>query len=119
VLALAALAVHLLHGELAPTAAPATATPPVPVAVFNATKAPGEAHRIAAELGADRVDLGQIGNIDVNLGGGVHVLYPPGAKKQARGIARLIPDLSPSVAAIRPPIQDAIGQHDEIVVIFD
>jgi polyisoprenyl-teichoic acid--peptidoglycan teichoic acid transferase len=119
VLALAVLAVHLLHGELTPTATPLPPTAPVPVAVFNATKAPGEAHRIAAELGADRVHLGQIGNIDVNLGGGVHVLYPPGAKKQARAIARLIPDLSPSVAAIHPSVQDAIGQHDEIVVIFD
>jgi polyisoprenyl-teichoic acid--peptidoglycan teichoic acid transferase len=119
VVALAALAVHLLHGQLTPSTTPTAPAEPVPVAVFNATTTPGEAHRIAAELGADHVHLGKVGNIDANLGGGVHVLYPPGANQQARGIAKLIPNLSPSVSPIRPGIQDAIGQHDEIVVIFD
>ena len=47
------------------------------------------------------------------------MLYPPGGQAQARGIARLIPNLSPTIEPIRPQIQNAVGQHDEIVVIFD
>jgi hypothetical protein len=89
------------------------------VAVFNATSTPGAAHRIADELKADRLHLGQIGNIDASLGPGVHVLYPPGTQAQAQSIARLIPNLSPTVAPIQPQVRNAVGQHDEIVVIFD
>jgi len=113
-LLLALLAVHFLHtrGSSAPDS-------PVPVAVFNATNTPGAAHRIADELKADRLRLGQIGNIDAGLGAGVHVLYPPGAQAQAQSIARLIPNLAPTVAPIQPRLQSAVGQHDEIVVIFD
>jgi polyisoprenyl-teichoic acid--peptidoglycan teichoic acid transferase len=114
------LAVHF-HADVFPTSAPSGAVAPaaVPVAVFNASSTPGEAHRIAGELRADRVHLGQIGNIDANLRGGVYVLYPPDAEAQARGIGRLIHNLSPTVKPIQPQIQSAVGQHDEIVVIFD
>jgi polyisoprenyl-teichoic acid--peptidoglycan teichoic acid transferase len=114
---LAILAVHFLHAGASPSAVPASSS--VPVAVFNATSTPGAAHRIADELKADRLHLGQIGNIDVNLGAGVHVLYPPGAHAQAQSIARLIPNLAPTVAPIQPRLRSAVGQHDEIVVIFD
>ncbi len=89
------------------------------MAVFNATNTPGAAHRIADELKTDRLHLGQIGNINASLGPGVHVLYPPGAQAQAQNIARLIPNLAPTVAPIQPRLQSAVGQHDEIVVIFD
>jgi LCP family protein required for cell wall assembly len=113
-LLLAILAVRLLH----PRGSSASDSP-VPVAVFNATSTPGAAHRIADELKADRLHLGQIGNIDASLGPGVHVLYPPGTQAQAQSIARLIPNLSPTVAPIQPQVRNAVGQHDEIVVIFD
>ncbi len=114
------LAVHFHAGVLS-TSAPSGAVVPaaVPVAVFNASSTPGEAHRIAGELRADRVHLGQIGNIDAKLRGGVYVLYPPGAEAQARSIGGLIRNLSPAVEPIQPQIQSAVGQHDEIVVIFD
>lgn len=115
---LAILAVHFQAGVFPPSK-PSVSYTPVPVAVFNATSTAGEAHRIAGELKADRVHLGQIGNINANLHTGVYVLYPPGGQAQARGIARLIPNLSPTIEPIRPQIQNAVGQHDEIVVIFD
>ena len=89
------------------------------MAVFNASSTPGEAHRIADELKADRIHLGQIGNINANLGSGIYVLYPPGAQAQARRIARLMPNLSPTVEPIQPRVRNAAGQHDEIVIIFD
>jgi polyisoprenyl-teichoic acid--peptidoglycan teichoic acid transferase len=111
------LAVHF-HADVFAPSTPSGSSVPVPVAIFNATGAPGEAHRIAEELKADRVHLGQIGNINANLRTGVYVLYPPGAQAQARGVARLIPNLSPTIAPIQPRIQNAVGQHDEIVVIF-
>jgi LCP family protein required for cell wall assembly len=114
---LAVLGVHLLHANLFPSSAPGGSS--VPVAVFNATSTPGDAHRIADELKADRIHLGQIGNINANLGSGVYVLYPPGAQAQARRIARLMPNLSPTVEPIQPRVQNAAGQHDEIVIIFD
>jgi LCP family protein required for cell wall assembly len=114
---LAILAVHF-HADLFPSSTTSGSSVPVPVAVFNATNTAGKAHRIAEELKADRVHLGQIGNINANLRTGVYVLYPSGAQAQARGIARLITNLSPTVAPIPARIQSAIGQHDEIVVIF-
>jgi LCP family protein required for cell wall assembly len=117
---LAILAVHF-HADVFPPSTPSgsSVSTPVPVAVFNATGTAGEAHRIADELKVDRVHLGQIGNISANLRTGVYVLYPPGAQAQARGVARLIPNLSPTVEPIQPRVQNAVGQHDEIVVIFD
>lgn len=33
-------------------------------------------------------------------------------------LARLIPNLSPKVRTIQPRVENAIGQHNEIVVIF-
>jgi hypothetical protein len=47
------------------------------------------------------------------------VLYLPGSQAEARRVARLIPDLTPTIAPIQPKIQNAVDQHDEIVVIFD
>ncbi len=113
---LGALAVHLLHTS---TSSQAKARGPVPVAVFNATSTPGAAHRLAATLRADRIELGQVGNINASLGSGVYVLYPAGAQAQARLVARLIPSLSPTVAPIQPQVQNAVGKQHEIVVIFD
>jgi len=111
------LAVHFLRGERLPSSTQSGAS--VPVAVFNASSSPGEAHRIADELKADRVHLGQIGNINASVGAGVYVLYPPGAKSQAVGVARLIANLSPKVEPLQAHVQNAVGQHDEIVVLFD
>jgi polyisoprenyl-teichoic acid--peptidoglycan teichoic acid transferase len=114
---LTVLAIHFLYTGSTSSAAPAG--PPVPVAVFNASTTAGEAHRIAAELKTDRVHLGQIGNIKASLRAGVYVLYPPGAQAQARGVARLIPNLSPRVEPMQPQVRSAVGQHNEIVVIFN
>ncbi|MCW3069872.1 MAG: LytR family transcriptional regulator [Solirubrobacterales bacterium] len=91
----------------------------VPVAVFNATGTPGAAQSLAIMLKADRIRLSQVGNINASLGKGVYVLYPAGALQQAKRIAQLIPNLSPTVAPIQPQVQNAVGRHDEIVVIFD
>jgi hypothetical protein len=89
------------------------------VAVYNATGTPGAAHRLADTLKADRIHLSDVGNINASLGSGVYVLYPPGARTQARRIAQLIPNLSPTIAPIQPQVQSAVGKRDEIVVIFD
>jgi hypothetical protein len=91
----------------------------VPVAVFNATSKPAPAQRFAQKLRADRIRLGAVGNINASLGSGVYVFYPPGAEKRARRVAQLIPNLSPTVAPIQPQVQNAVGRHNEIVVIFD
>ncbi len=97
--------------------------PPVetalPVAVFNASGTPGEAHHIAAELRADHIQLGEIGNINANLGSGVHVLYPPHAQAQAQRVAKLISNLSPTVEPTNPRVQGAIAHRNDIVVVFD
>jgi hypothetical protein len=89
------------------------------VALFNATSTPGAAHGIADQLKAGHIHLAQIGNINVNLGAGVYVLYPPGAQAQARRVAQLIPNLSPTVEAIQPEIQNTVSQHNEIIVVFN
>jgi hypothetical protein len=112
-----ALAVHFLPAELSSSSTPGRSS--VPVAVFNATGTPGAAHRLADTLKADRIHLSEIGNINANLGHGVYVLYPPGAQAKARRVARLIPGFSPTIAPIQPQVQNAIGRHNEIVVIFD
>jgi hypothetical protein len=114
---LVVLAVHFLHADLFSSSAPRGSS--VPVAVFNATSTPGAAHRLADTLKADHIHLSQIGNINANLGHGVYVLYPPGAQTQARRVALLIPNSSPTIAPIQPQVQNATGKHNEIVVIFD
>ena len=68
---------------------------------------------------ADHVRLSDIGNINASLGSGVYVLYPPNAQAQAQRIARLIPNLTPTVAPIQPQVENVVGKRNEIVVIFD
>jgi polyisoprenyl-teichoic acid--peptidoglycan teichoic acid transferase len=116
---LAVLTVQL-YPDLVPSTKPVASAPPVPVpvAVYNATSTVGEAHRIAAELRADKVHLGRVGNIHASLPTGVYVFYPPGAEAQARNVARKIPDLSPLIRPLPAQIEGAVGQHQEIVVIF-
>jgi polyisoprenyl-teichoic acid--peptidoglycan teichoic acid transferase len=114
---LALAAVHSLRADLFSSSSPHSS--PVPVAVFNATGSPGAAHRLAATLRADHIRLGEVGNINASLGSGVYVFYPPGAESRARRVARLIPDLSPTVSPIQPQVQNAVGTRNEIVVIFD
>jgi hypothetical protein len=114
--AVATAAVRLLGGgsSSAPTHGP------VPVAVYNATGTPGEAHRVAATLAANHLRIGKIGQIrNASLARGAYVLYPPGAEGQAREVARLIPSLSPTVTPIQPQVQNTVGARDEIVVVLD
>ncbi len=92
---------------------------PLAVAVFNATSTPGAAHSIADQLKVNHVQLGRIGNINANLGTGVYVLYPPGAQAQARRVAKLMLNRSPTVEPIEPDVQNAVGQHNEIVIVID
>ena len=115
---LAVLGVHLLNtNSSSPSARRGSA---VPVAVFNATGTPSAAHRIAATLKANHVHVGKVGDIkSASLGRGTYVLYPPGTERQARGVARLIHSLSPTVIPIQPQVQNAVGIHDEIVVVLD
>jgi hypothetical protein len=115
---LAFVAVHFVGNESPSPTQPGVSGASVPVAVFNASTTAGEAHRIADELKAARVDLGQVGNIKTNLGTGVYVLYPSGARTEARRVARRLASLSPTVEPIRPAIEGAVGKHDEIVVIL-
>jgi hypothetical protein len=89
------------------------------VAVFNATSSPAAAHRLADSLRAKRFHLSEVGNINASLGSGVYVLYPTGALAEARRVARAMPNLSPTIAPIQPQVQNAVGKHNEIVVIFD
>jgi LCP family protein required for cell wall assembly len=89
------------------------------VAVFNATATPGAAHRIASSLIANRVRVGEIGNINSSLSHGVFVLYPPGAHAQAERVARLLPTSSPTVEPIQPQVQEAVGHRNEIVIVLD
>jgi len=93
---------------------------PVPVAVYNATGTPGAAHRVASTLAANHLRIGKIGQIrNASLARGAYVLYPPGAERQAREVARLIPSLSPTVTPIQPQVQNTVGARDEIVVVLD
>jgi hypothetical protein len=92
----------------------------VPVAVFNATRMPGEARRIAATLKDNHVHVGKVGDIkNAGLGRGAYVLFPPGTERQAQDVARLIRSLSPTVTPIQPQVQNAVGQHGEIVIVLD
>jgi LCP family protein required for cell wall assembly len=114
----AVVGVHELDKGSSSASAPRSST--VPVAVFNATGMPGAAHRIAAMLEADHIHVGKLGDIqNAGLGQGAHVLYPPGTERQARGIARFLASLSPTVTPIQPQVQSAVGQRDEIVVVLD
>ncbi len=113
VAALLALGVDLLRARSTPAASA------VSVAVLNATSTTGAVHRIAATLRADRVHIGRTGNINTSLSPGTHVLYPPGAEQQARRVARLLPGPSPTVGPIQRQVQEAVGRHDEIVVVLD
>jgi polyisoprenyl-teichoic acid--peptidoglycan teichoic acid transferase len=92
----------------------------VPVAVFNATNASGTSHAIVATLRANHVRMGKVASIkNASLGPGAYVLYPPGSERQARAVARLIGNLSPTVAAIEPQVENAVGRHGQIVILLD
>jgi hypothetical protein len=98
----------------------APAHAPVPVAVFNATGARGASHAIVATLRANHVRLGKVASIkNASLGRGAYVLYPPGSERQARAVARLIGNLSPTVAAIEPQVESAVGRRGQIVILLD
>ncbi|HZL47785.1 MAG TPA: LCP family protein [Solirubrobacteraceae bacterium] len=113
---LIALLAYLLRAEVLASSRPSN--PSVPVAVLNATSTPGAARGLAEKL-RTRVQLGEIGDITADLGSGVYVFYPSGARAEALRVARLIPGLTPKVASIEPQVQSAIGKHKEIVVIVD
>ena len=92
----------------------------IPIAVFNATAKRGAAHAVAAKLRTRHLHVSKIGPIkDASLSKGAYVLYPPGAQRQARQVAGLISSLSPTVAAIQPAVQSAVGGRNEIVVVLD
>jgi len=92
----------------------------VPVAVFNATSAPGVAHSVAATLQAGHVRLGKVGDIkNAGLGHGAYVLYPPGTETQARAVAQLIGGLSPTVTPIQPQVENAVNVRRQIVIVLD
>jgi polyisoprenyl-teichoic acid--peptidoglycan teichoic acid transferase len=114
---LVVLAVLFLHTGGSSPSTPGGSS--VPVAVFNATSSPGAAHRLAYTLRADRIRVSQVGSMNASLGSGVYVLYPTGAQAEAQRVARAIPNFSPTIAPIQPQVQNAIGKHNEIVVIFD
>jgi hypothetical protein len=119
ILATAAVAVAAVRLFSAGSSSPG-AHGTVPVAVYNATGTPGAAHRVAATLAANHLRVGKIGQIrNASLARGAYVLYPPGAERQARQVARLIPSLSPTVTPIQPQVQNTVGAHDEIVVVLD
>jgi LCP family protein required for cell wall assembly len=107
---------QLSGGSTSPPALPGR----VPVAIFNATSTPGEAHRIATTLRGNHIRVGKVGDIkSASLGRGAYVLFPPGTERQAQAVARLIPSLSPTVTPIQPQVQNAVGQHSEIVIVLD
>jgi LCP family protein required for cell wall assembly len=97
-----------------------TVSGPVPIAVFNATGAPGAAHTVARTLQANHLSVRRVGDIkNARLSHGAYVLYPPGARAQAEQVARLIASLSPTVTPIQPQLQNTVGQHGDIVVLLD
>ncbi len=89
------------------------------VAVYNATTIPNAAHRVAATLRMGHVQIGAIGDISTSLSPGNYVLYPPGDQAEARRVARLLPSPAPTVEPIQPQLQEAVGRHDEIIVVLD
>jgi polyisoprenyl-teichoic acid--peptidoglycan teichoic acid transferase len=93
---------------------------PVPVSVYNATANASAARTVAHSLRVHRVHVAHVGAIkSANLGPGAFVLYPPGAGRQARALAHLMPGLAPTVTAIQPQLQSALGRHGEIVIVLD
>ena len=115
--ALIAFGGYRLDEHLSSSSAPAGSS--VAVAVFNATPTPGAAHRIALTLSRGRVHVGEVGDINASLSPGTYVLYPPGAQAEARRVARLLPSPPPTVEPIQPQLQEAVGHHNEIVVVVD
>jgi hypothetical protein len=117
-LAIAAVMGARLLGSGSSSRAPGPAA--VPVAVFNATNASGASHAIVATLRANHVRLGKVASIkNAYLGRGAFVLYPPGSERQARAVAQLIGNLSPTVAAIEPQVENAVGRRGQIVILLD
>jgi LCP family protein required for cell wall assembly len=93
---------------------------PVPVSVYNATANASAARTVAHTLRVNHVHVSRVGAIkSANLGPGAFVLYPPGAQRQARTLAHLIPGVTPTVAAIQPQLQSTLGRHGEIVIVLD
>jgi len=110
---------RLSSGSIDSSATSNSAGTSAPVAVFNATSVSGAAHRVAAALAAQRVQVGSVGDISASLNQGTFVLYPPGDRAQARRVARLLPSHSPTVEPITRQVQQAVGRSNEIVVVLN
>jgi LCP family protein required for cell wall assembly len=97
-----------------------TVSASTPVAVLNASGAPGAAADLAAQLRALHVHTGTVGNLGETRPPGLWILYGPGAREVALRLAQ-IPVLAaraPNLAPIDPAAQAAAGAGTQVIVVI-
>ncbi len=115
------------HDHHAPVAArrsatrrstPGNALAGVKVAVLNATTTPGAAHTLAVRLQQHGAAIGTVGNIAQTHPPGLWILYAPGQRAAALGLARLVPGQVATIAPVDPSSQAAAGPNAQVIVVI-
>ena len=105
-------------GHHRPVARAAPALPTVPVAVLNATSAPGAAGQLASQLRARRVSIAQVADVSETRPPGLEVLYAPGQRDQAMRVARLLSNRAATIGPIDPVTAAAAGTTARVAVVI-
>ncbi len=93
-------------------------TPSVPVAVLNASKAPGAAGKLAKQLRGHGVKVATVGNLNGSHPPGMLILYAPGYRSQAAALAHVIAAQRPTIQPIDPAAQAAAGSNARLVLVI-
>jgi len=103
-------AVHRAHAHKALITAP--------IAVLNAGSVQGAAARLARSLRARHLDVLGAAHLGKPAPSSYEVLYGPGARAQARALARTLAQKQPVVAPLDPAAQAAAGPKARLVVVI-
>ncbi len=97
--------------------ATATGGPSAPVAVLNATTAPGAAGQLAQQLRGRRVKIGTVGNLTGWQHPGLWILFATGQRAQATRLVPLVPGRA-TIAPIDVATQAVAGRGAQVVVVI-
>jgi hypothetical protein len=93
-------------------------TPSVPVAILNASRAPGAAGRLAKQLRGRGVKIATVGNLGGTHPPGWLILYAPGYRSQAAVMAHMVASRRPTIQPIYPAAQAAAGSKTRLVLVI-
>jgi hypothetical protein len=92
--------------------------PTVPIAVLNASNAPGAAGKLAGQLRHRGVKIDKVGNLSESRPPGLLILYAPGDRDQAALLARALAGRKAAILPIDPIAQATAGHAARLAVVI-